>query len=77
MCGRKRSWPNFKVQSPNIPEETGKTTKTPSQYSRDLNPGPPEYEGVLTTRPQRSVPDVLTAGKMSVLVLRVVRSCGL
>jgi hypothetical protein len=33
-----------------------KTTKTLSQDSLDLNPGPPEYEaGVPTTRPQRSV----------------------
>jgi hypothetical protein len=40
-------------------EGLGKATKTFSQYSRspgqDLNPGHPEYEGVLTTRPRRSV----------------------
>jgi hypothetical protein len=40
-------------------EELGKTTKKPQSGcrspSRDLNLVPPEYEGVLITRPRRSV----------------------
>jgi hypothetical protein len=52
--GRNRSWPNCKVLSRHSPGGTEKTTKNLNHYSRDLNPGPPEYKaGVLTTRPRR------------------------
>jgi hypothetical protein len=58
-CGRKRSWPNFKVLSQHLPDVLRKTMKTSISRSqdRDLNSGPPEYEaGVLRTQPRRSVP---------------------
>jgi hypothetical protein len=52
-CARKRSWPNFKELSRNLPGRTEKNTKSLSQYSWyqgwDLNPGPPEYEAILST----------------------------
>jgi hypothetical protein len=52
--GRKRSWPNFKVLSRNSPGGTEETAKKTSIWiagrrGPDLNPGPPEYEGVLAT----------------------------
>jgi hypothetical protein len=55
--GRKRSWPSLWYY-PGIPlEGLKKTTEVLYQDSlspgRDFNPGPPEYEGVLTTRPRR------------------------
>jgi hypothetical protein len=55
-CGRKWSWPNLKYYPGICLEGLRKATKTLSQdsrsASRDLNPGPSEYEaGVLTTRP--------------------------
>jgi hypothetical protein len=56
---RKRSWPNLKYYPGICLEGTRKTTKSLSQDSQspgpDLNPGPTEYEGVLTTRLRRSV----------------------
>jgi hypothetical protein len=58
-CGRKRSWPNFKVLSWNLPggtEEIHKTCQDCRSPSRDLKTGPPECEaGVLITRPQYTV----------------------
>jgi hypothetical protein len=58
-CGIKRSWPNLRRYPGICVEGLRKTTTNLSQDSRspgrDLNPGPPEYEGVLTTRPGRSV----------------------
>jgi hypothetical protein len=62
-CGRKRSWPNSKALSRNLPGGTEENHEKISQDIRspgsDLNPGPPEYEaGVLTTRPRRSVSTV-------------------
>jgi hypothetical protein len=59
---RKRSWPNFKVLSRNLPGGTeGKHEKSitiAGRWGLDLNPGPPEYEvGVLTTRLRRWVED--------------------
>jgi hypothetical protein len=57
MC--KRSWPNLRYYPGICMEGLRKTTKPLSRDSRspgrDLNPGPPEYEGVLITRPRRSV----------------------
>jgi hypothetical protein len=57
-CGRKRSWPNLKYYLGIGLEGLRKTTKNLSQHSRspgrDLNPGPPEYEGVLSTRLRNS-----------------------
>jgi hypothetical protein len=58
--GRKRSWPNFKVlyrYSLGGTEENHEKTsiRVTGRRGRDLNPRPPEYEGVLTTRPRRSV----------------------
>jgi hypothetical protein len=58
-CGRKRLWPN-KINYPVVfPDGLRKTTKNLSQDrrspGRDLNLGPPEYEGVLTVRPPLSV----------------------
>jgi hypothetical protein len=59
LCGMKQSWHNSEVPSQNLPERTEKNTKSFSQDrwspGRDLNPVPPEYEGVLTTRPRRSI----------------------
>jgi hypothetical protein len=57
-CGRRRSLPCFNYY-PSIAwrhwEQPRKSQDSRSP-SRDLNPGPPEYEaGVLTTRPRRSV----------------------
>jgi hypothetical protein len=57
-CGRKRSPPNFGYYPGICREGLRKTMKNLSQDtrspSRDLKPGPPEYEaGVLTTRPRR------------------------
>jgi hypothetical protein len=58
--GRKRSSPNFKVQSRHSLEGLSKTTKILSQDSRSpcrgLNVGSPEYQAeVLAARPRRSV----------------------
>jgi hypothetical protein len=50
--GRKRLWPNLRYYLSICLEGLIKTTKNlrPDSRSpgRDLNPGPPEYEGVLT-----------------------------
>jgi hypothetical protein len=50
---RKWLWPNFKVLSQNLPRETEETHEKVSHdsrcLSRDLNPGSPKYEEVLTT----------------------------
>jgi hypothetical protein len=59
-CGRKRSWPNFKLISRHSPGGTHYNYEYLSQHSRspglDLNPGNPECEaGVLTTHPRRSM----------------------
>jgi hypothetical protein len=57
--GRKRPWVNTKVLSQYLLEELRQSTKDLSYYiryvGRDLNPGPPDEAGVLTTRPRRSV----------------------
>jgi hypothetical protein len=54
----KRSWPNLKINPIIFPEGVRKTTKNNSQDTRssgrDFNPGVPEFDGVLTNRPQRS-----------------------
>jgi hypothetical protein len=51
-CGRKRSWPNLRYYPGICLEGLRKTTKNLSQDNRspgrDLNPGPPEYEGVFS-----------------------------
>jgi hypothetical protein len=51
-CGRKRSWPNFKVLYQHLSLVTEESTKDFSQYSRsparDSNLGPPEYEAGVT-----------------------------
>jgi hypothetical protein len=51
--GKKRSWPNFRYYSGICLEELRKPTKTSigvaGHQCRDFKPGPPEYEGVLTT----------------------------
>jgi hypothetical protein len=57
--GKKRSWPNFKVLSPHLPEGTvGKPWKVcqdSQSLGRDMNPRPPRCkEGVLTTWPRCS-----------------------
>jgi hypothetical protein len=53
VFGRKRPWPDFKVQSRHSP---GGTEENHGHRDRKSNPAPPEYEvGVLTTRPRRSV----------------------
>jgi hypothetical protein len=56
---RKRSWPNCEVLSRHLPGRTEGNHENLSQDSRspgrDLNPGCPEYEGVLTAWPWRSV----------------------
>jgi hypothetical protein len=53
--GRKRSWPNFKVLSQNLPGRTAGNHEKPQDSQspgRDSNPEPPKYEAeVLTTRP--------------------------
>jgi hypothetical protein len=53
-CGRKRSWPNFKIlsrHSPGRTEENHKTIRIAGRWGRDLKPEPAEYEaGVLTTQ---------------------------
>jgi hypothetical protein len=62
-CGRKRSWPNFKILSWQMPEMTERNhekLKSLSQNSRspgrDLNAGPSEYEAeMLTSQSRRSV----------------------
>jgi hypothetical protein len=41
-----------------------------SRWDRDINPGPHEYEGVLTTRPRRSV-DVTWIGLHDVISIFV------
>jgi hypothetical protein len=50
---RKQSWPNFKVLSKHSPgwteENHKKTIRIAVRRGQDLSPGPPEYEGVLTT----------------------------
>jgi hypothetical protein len=52
---KKRSWRNFEVLSQDLPGGTEENHEN-CRDSRDLNPGPPEYEsGVLTTGPRRSV----------------------
>jgi hypothetical protein len=52
-CGRKLSWPNFKVLPWNLPEVTEENHEQPQNSrspARDLNLGPNEWEaGVLTT----------------------------
>jgi hypothetical protein len=57
--GRRRSWPDLRYYFGTCLEVLRKNTKIISQDSRspgrDLNPGPPEYEGVLITRPQCSI----------------------
>jgi hypothetical protein len=58
--GRKRPWPNLSSYTGGIcVYGLKKTMKDLSQDSRspgrDLNSGPPEYEGVLDTRPRRSI----------------------
>jgi hypothetical protein len=57
--GMKRSWPNLKTLSWHLPGGTEKNNETLSQDSRspsrDLNPRPPDYEGVLTIRKRCSV----------------------
>jgi hypothetical protein len=49
-CGRKRSWPNIRYYPGIFLEGLRKTTKNLSQdiqaLGRDLNLGPPEYEGL-------------------------------
>jgi hypothetical protein len=58
-CGRKWSWPNFKVQSHHshgCTEENHENPQDSQSLARDLNPGRPECEaGVLTTRAQHLV----------------------
>jgi hypothetical protein len=52
-CGRRQSWPNFKVLSEKLP---GATEENHENSQDSYPPGPPEYEaGVLTTRPRLSV----------------------
>jgi hypothetical protein len=68
-CGRKRSWSNLRYYPRIWLDRTRKTIKNLSQDSRspgrDLNPGPPEYEaGVLTTRSQCSVQQVIASCKV-------------
>jgi hypothetical protein len=57
--GRKQSLPNYKKLSWHLPRETEKNHDKPKSGSwslgQDLNLGPPEYKGVLTTQPQRLV----------------------
>jgi hypothetical protein len=59
-CERKRSWPNYKVRSRNLPIGTEENHEDLNQdnrsLSRDLNLGPPENEArVLSTRSRRSI----------------------
>jgi len=66
-CGRKRSWPNFKVLPKFLPGTSEKNDKNVNQYSRspgrDLKPRPHKYEaGVLTTQPLYLVDSVAKAG---------------
>jgi hypothetical protein len=60
--GRKRPWLNFKILVWNLPGRTEENTKNVNQdirsSERELNPGPPECEGVFT-RPRRSVFNVV------------------
>jgi hypothetical protein len=53
-----------------------KTMKNLSQDSRspsrNFNPGPPEYEGVLSTRPRRSVPLVCRSRQLLIRFVNVV-----
>jgi hypothetical protein len=58
---RKRSWPNLRLYPGIFLEGLRKTMKNLRQDirspSRDLSPGPPEYEvRVLTARPRLSIP---------------------
>jgi hypothetical protein len=51
-CGRKWSWPDLRYYQAFAWKYLGKPQKLiqDSRYpNRDLNQGPPEYEGVLTT----------------------------
>jgi hypothetical protein len=56
-----KSWVYWKVLSGNSSGGNEENHENPSQDclspNRDLNQGPPEYEGVLTTRPRRSIDD--------------------
>jgi hypothetical protein len=86
--GRKRSWPVLRYY-PGIRLEGPRKTSKPSiriagRRGRDLNPGPPEYEGVLATRPRRSMgkadrylyavsPAFIRAGHYNVLPLHWVK----
>jgi hypothetical protein len=58
--GRKRTRPNLKYYPGIRLEGLRKTTENLIHDSRcpgrDLNPGPPEYEAGVLTRPRRSVP---------------------
>jgi hypothetical protein len=65
------SWPDLRYYPVFCLEVLKKTTKNLGQNcqyrSRDLNPGPPEYEtGMLTTQPRRSVPEVQKQRKRDV-----------
>jgi hypothetical protein len=64
---RNRSWPNFNLLFRNWPvgtEEKHEKSHDRRSPSRDLNPGPSEYEaGGLTTVPRRSVPPFLVQRK--------------
>jgi hypothetical protein len=54
-CGRKQSWPKFKVLSQHLPGVAEKNHENLSQNSlqaKSFELGPAEYKaGVLTTRP--------------------------
>jgi hypothetical protein len=52
-CGRKLSWPIFKVLSPHLTGGTEENHKRPQVGwcpDRDLNPGHPEYETGMLSR---------------------------
>jgi hypothetical protein len=55
----KRSWPNFRFYPSICLERLRKSPKKTCQDTRcrgrDFNLGPPEYEGLFTTRPRLSV----------------------
>jgi hypothetical protein len=54
--GTKRPWPNFKVLSRHSPGGTEEITETARRGGPRFEPvTPPDYEGVLTTRPRCSV----------------------
>jgi hypothetical protein len=64
--GRKLSWHNFKALSLHSPGGTEENYKKLTQDSRDLNPGPPEYEtGMLTTLPRRSMAGCCERGNLT------------